>query len=618
MMKKNVRKDRNIDEIIWTPSEKMISNSNVWRLMKHHHLRTHEELMAWSISDIGRFWDAVMRDLSIEWETPYHTIYDSSAGVPWTKWFIGGKTNIVSNCIDRHVEKRANEIAILFEREDKTCRSMTYEVLHQEVSRLALALKREGIGLGDTVGIYMPMSIEMVITFYATLKIGAISLPVFSGFASEALAARLAHADTKILFTADGCERRGKQIEIKRSVDQAAAHLPLLRRVVCLNYLGNKIQWNRHRDCWYHDFIAGPPGQIHTQAVDAEAPGIILYTSGTTGPPKGTVHSHGGCVAQVGKELAYHFDVKASDRFFWLTDIGWMMGPWMLMGVHIQGGAVFLYDGAPNYSEYDRLWALVDRHKITHFGISPTAIRVLMRGDGEGVKKYSFRSLRILGSTGEPWDDESYRWFFNKIGRAKLPVINISGGTEIIGCFLAPLPISPLKTCSLQGAALGMDVDVFDAAGKPVRGKRGYLVCKQAAPSMTRGFWKDRDRYLSTYWSRWPDIWFHGDWARIDNDGYWFLEGRSDDTINIAGRRVGPSEIESIIISHADVSEAAVIGIPDRIKGAALVVFVVPGRKRCPDLQALKNEVVNKMGKAFLPKSIHVVSSLPCVVGLLQ
>ncbi|MEO2055306.1 MAG: AMP-binding protein [Nitrospira sp.] len=327
------------------------------------------------------------------------------------------------------------------------------------------------------------------------LRFGAICIPIFSGFAAGPLAKRLRHADAKILFTADGTLRRGKVIEIKHSADEAANHVPSLQRVIVLPRLGNKIAWNATRDCWYRGFIEqGSTEKRATLPVDAEAPALILYTSGTTGPPKGCVHSHGGCIAQIGKELAYHFDVKPSDRFFWLTDIGWMMGPWMLIGVHMQGGTAFLYEGA-----------------LTHLGISPTAIRVLMRAGDEPVTRHDLSSLRFLGSTGEPWDDESYLWFFEEVGKKRLPIINISGGTEIIGCFLAPLPITPLKPSTLRGPGLGMDIDVFDDAGKPVRGKTGHLVCKQAAPSMTRGFWKDRERYLSTYWSRWPNIWFHGD-----------------------------------------------------------------------------------------------------------
>ena len=600
-----------MSEIIWTPSEETIRTSNVRRLMQRHRISSYEALIAWSIADIGRFWDAVMIDLDIQWQTPYRQVFDSSGGLPWTQWFVGGKTNIVTNCIDRHLAARSDEIALLWEGEDKVARSWSYRQLHKEVSLLAGALQREGIVQGDTIGIYMPMSLEMVAVLYAAFKIGAICIPIFSGFAAGPLASRLSHAKAKILFTADGTLRRGRTVEIKRSADEAAAGIPSLRRVVVLRRMGNEIDWNSSRDCWYPDFLERGVQQVSTLPVDAETPALILYTSGTTGAPKGTVHTHGGCLAQIGKELAYHFDVKPSDRFFWLTDIGWMMGPWMIIGVHLQGGAVFLYEGAPNYPAPDRLWEMIDRHQMTHLGISPTAIRVLIRSGEEPLARHALSSLRILGSTGEPWDRESYLWFFEKIGKGKLPIINISGGTEIIGCFLAPLPITPLKPCTLRGPGLGMDVDVFDDDGKPVRGKTGHLVCKQPAPSMTRGFWQDRERYLATYWSRWPDVWFHGDWARIDEEGYWFLHGRSDDTMKIAGRRVGPAEIESALIGHPSVSEAAAIGVPDPVKGEAIVCFVVLKPDQEGNAGALKGAVMKVVGKALRPKEIHFVSELP-------
>jgi acetyl-CoA synthetase len=348
--------------------------------------------------------------------------------------------------------------------------------------------------------------------------------------------------------------------------------------------------------------------------MESEDFALILYTSGTTGQPKGAVHTHGGCLAQMGKELGYHFDLRSDDRFFWLTDIGWMMGPWMIIGVHLFGGTILIMEGAPDHPQPDRLWEIIERHRVTIFGISPTAIRMLMRAGDAWVDRHDLSSLRILGSTGEPWDVESYRWFFHKAGRGRIPIINISGGTEIVGCFLAPLPITPLKACTLRGPGLGMDVDVFDDQGSPVRGQRGHLVCKKPAPSMTRGFWKDPDRYLETYWSRWPDVWFHGDWAYIDRDGYWFLEGRSDDTIKVAGRRTGPGEIEEALIAHPAVSEAAAIGAPDPVKGEEVVGFVVLRPGYTPDetlREELKEQVVRALGKTMRPKTIRFVTDLP-------
>jgi acetyl-CoA synthetase len=601
-------------DILWRPTEAFLRSSNIRRFMDRHHIKTYEELIARSTDDIEWFWDAAMQDLGIAWYQPYNKVLDTAAGIPWARWFMGGKTNIVYNCLDRHLPARSEKTALIWEGEDGDVRDLSYGELNREVGRLAKALKDLGLRKGDTVGLYMPMCPEMVAAFYAGLKIGLIVIPIFSGFASAPLTSRLGHAGAKLLITADASVRRGKVHPVKQEADAAAAHLPDLKHLIVVKHLGNEIPWNPGRDLWYHELIAGGPEHCDTARLDSEDTALILYTSGTTGQPKGAVHTHGGCLAQMGKELGYHFDLKQEDLFFWLTDIGWMMGPWMIIGVHLFGGTVLIMEGAPDHPRPDRLWEIIERHRVTSFGISPTAIRMLMRAGDAWVERHDLSSLRILGSTGEPWDKESYLWFFRKAGGGRIPIINISGGTEIVGCFLAPLPITPLKACTLRGPGLGMDVDVFDDEGRPVRGQRGHLVCKKPAPSMTRGFWRDRDRYLETYWFRWPDVWYHGDWAYIDPDGYWFLEGRSDDTIKVAGRRTGPAEIEEALMAHPAVSEAAAIGAPDPVKGEEVVAFVVlkPGYPPDESLrEALKTQVVRILGKTVRPREIRFVADLP-------
>jgi acetyl-CoA synthetase len=601
-------------DLIWHPTEELIRSSNIWRFMKRHILKTYEELISRSTDDIEWFWDAALKDLGIAWYQPYNKVLDTTAGIPWARWFVGGKTNIVYNCLDRHLPALSNKTALIWEGEDGAIREMSYGELDREVGRLANGLKDLGLQKGDTVGLYMPMCPEMVAAFYAGLKLGLIVIPIFSGFASAPLTSRLAQAGAKVLITADASLRRGKVHSIKPEADAAAGQLPGLKHLIVVKHLGTEIPWNPGRDLWYHELIAGRSETCATEPLDSEDHALILYTSGTTGQPKGSVHTHGGCLAQMGKELGYHFDLKPDDRFFWLTDIGWMMGPWMIIGVHLFGGTILILEGAPDYPQPDRLWEIIERHRVTIFGVSPTAIRMLMRAGDAWVDRHDLSSLRILGSTGEPWDVESYGWFFRKVGGGRIPIINISGGTEIVGCFLAPLPITPLKACTLRGPGLGMDVDVFNDQGRPVRGQRGHLVCKKPAPSMTRGFWKDPDRYLETYWSRWPDVWFHGDWAYIDRDGYWFLEGRSDDTIKVAGRRTGPAEIEEALIAHPAVSEAAAIGAPDPVKGEEVVGFVVLRPGYTPDetlREELKAQVVRALGKTLRPKTIRFVTDLP-------
>jgi acetyl-CoA synthetase len=434
---------------------------------------------------------------------------------------------------------------------------------------------------------------------------------------------RLEDAGVKVLFTADGSMRRGEAFGLKDQADAAIEGLKKLKRVIVLQRLAGK-QFNsksktkcpmkKGRDFFWDELVDRQESECATVPMPSMAPALMLYTSGTTGKPKGTVHTHAGCLAQMGKELEYNFDVKDGDRFWWFSDIGWMMGPWEIIGCFTHGITLIIFEGAPNYPEPDRLWRGIEKHKATHLGISPTAIRMLMRAGDEWVDKYELASLRVLGSTGEPWDPESYMWYFNKVGKGRLPIINISGGTDIVGCFMAPLPIMPIKPCTLQSPGLGMDIDVFNEEGHSVVNEVGYLVCKKPAPSMTRGLWKNEEKYLETYWSKFPNVWNHGDWAKVDPDGDWFLYGRADDTMKIAGRRVGPGEIESALIDHDAVSEAAAIGVPDEIKGTEVVCFVVLHKKFKPD-EKLRKElvqtVVNALGKVDRPKAVLFVDDLP-------
>ena len=604
-----------MEDVVWTPSKEYLDNANIIRFMKKHHIKDYDELITRSTDDIDWFWYAVMKDLDIEWYHPYEKVYDDSKGIKWTKWFVGGKLNIVHNCLDRHVKHgKKNNIALIWENETGDTTRLTYKELFVEVNKCANGLKELGVKKGDRVGIYMPMVPEIVIGFLAVMKIGAISIPIFSGFGGHALASRLDVAGATVLLTADGSMRRGKTVEIKKEADKALDTVSSLQHVVVLKRYDMEVPWTSGRDVWWDDLIDQQSDRCESEKMDSEDYAMIIFSSGTTGKPKGTVHTHGGALAQISKELGYYFDVKEDDVFFWLTDIGWMMGPWMIIGVGTFGGSIVIFEGTPNYPNPDRLWELVDKHKISIFGISPTAVRMLMRSGDDWVKKHDLSSLRLLGSTGEPWDDESWTWFFESVGKKQLPIINISGGTEIVGCFLSPLPITPLKPCTLRGPGLGMDIDVFDDDGHPIRGEMGHLVAKKPAPSMTRGFWNEPDRYLETYWSRWPNVWYHGDWAMIDEDGFWSLHGRSDDTIKVAGRRTGPAEIEAALIEHPAVSEAATIGVPDEIKGEDLVCFVVLQAGVTPSeelRQELKDQVVKIMGKTLKPRDIKFVNELP-------
>ena len=601
-------------DIAWVPTKEYKDTANITRFMKTHNIKDYDELIQRSIQDIEWFWDAAIKDLGLSWFKPYEKILDSSKGLEWTQWFCGGRLNIAYNCIDRHArdDNEKERTAIIWEGENGNTRKISYQELYNGINKCANFLVSLGVKRGDRVGIYMPMIPETVMGFFAIMKIGAIAVPIFSGFGWQALANRLRIAGARVVLTADGTTRRGKTILIKKEIDKARSQ-SALEHVIVHRHQGLDITMGKG-DYWWHENIPSKPEEIDCESMESEDYAMIIFSSGTTGAPKGTVHTHAGSLAQISKEVAYYFDVKKNDRFFWLTDIGWMMGPWMMIGVLFLGGTIFMYDGAPDFPETDRLWDMIERHHLTILGISPTAIRLLMSYGEESVRRHDLESLRILGSTGEPWDLASWMWFFEKIGKGHLPIINISGGTEIVGCFLSPLPITSLKPCTLRGPGLGMAVDVYDDKGKSVREKMGHLVACKPAPSMTRGFWADPERYLETYWSRWPGVWYHGDWASVDQDGFWFLHGRSDDTIKVAGRRTGPAEIESVLMGHPVVTEAAVIGVPHKIKGEDLVCFVVlkPGFSSSEDLRdELMDRVIRTMGKTLRPREIKFVCDLP-------
>ncbi len=594
---------------IWEPSREWIEQTNVWQFMRKLGFTDREEFLRYSRENIEEFWARMVEQEGIEWFQPYDRVLDASRGVEWSEWFLGGKLNIAWNCLDRHVA--SGNTACIWEGEDGAVRTLTYAQLADETNRLANALAALGLTKGDRVALVMPMVPEVVAILYACCKLGLIVVPIFAGFGSSAIATRLENSGARVVFTADHAQRRGKLLALKERVDQALERPTSIEKVIVWRYKNGDIPWREDRDLWWDDLLRGHSTKYDLLSLDSEDRAFILYTSGTTGKPKGTVHTHAGCLAQMSKEIYLAFDHKPTDRFWWLSDIGWMMGPWTIIGNHNFGGTIFLYDGAPDYPGPDRLWQMIERHVITTFGISPTAIRLLMRA---GTPKQQMPSLRLLGSTGEPWDDTSYLWYFENVGHSRCPIINISGGTEFVGSFLTVLPIQPLKPCSLGGAAPGMATEVVDDAGQPVRGMKGYLVCMKPAPSMTRGVWGDPERYIETYWSRWPGWWNHGDWASVDEDGCWFVHGRADESMNVAGRKVGPAEVEEALIEHPAVSEAAVIGVPDEIKGEAIVAFVVtkPGFTPGAALeQELAKHLVDAMGPTFKPRAVRTVRELP-------
>ena len=622
-----------IDEIAYEPSQEFVESTNVWQFMQAYGIDDYDELIDRTTTEVEGveesgiewFWDEVVDYLGIEFFEDYTEVRDDSDGPQFTDWYPGGKLNIAHNVLDRHaaVDSGArNHLATIWEGEDGEVREVTYHDLQRQSNRVANALEERGIETGDTVGLYMPMVPEVVSILYGCFKVGAVAVPIFSGFGVDATATRIEDSECSVLFTGDGFYRRGDPIYLKETADEAieqaghVEHSIVYDRLGTRNSIDHSIPWTLSRDEWWDDVVPSADDEYETKSLPSDQESMLLYSSGTTGKPKGIVHTHAGVQMQCAKEIYFGFDHKPSDRFFWVSDIGWMMGPWTLIGNHTFGGTIFMYEGAPDHPEPDRYWEMIDRHKLTVFGVSPTAIRALRKHGDQWLDGHDLSSLRLLGSTGEPWDPESWRWFLEHVGDGDAPIINISGGTEICGCFLMPMPIQSLKPCTLGGPGLGMDIDIVDEDGESIvdEHERGYLVARDSCPSTTKSLWSGDERYLEEYWSRWDDLWNHGDWAQKDDDGFWFLHGRADDVLNVAGRKVGPAEVEGALIAHDAVNQAAAVGVPDETTGTAVVAFVIPDPEYEPTdaLTAELRELVGReQGKPFRPRDLYFVDDLP-------
>ena len=601
-------------EIAWRPSREYIERSRLTAFMKTHGLRDYAQLMERSTTDLDWFWRSVLDDLAIEFYEPYQAVIDTSAGMAHTRWCVGGRMNIVHNCLDKWTGTPTDDRdALRWEGEEGTTRALSYATLRREVNRCANGLHDLGVAPGERVALFMPMCPELVVAFFAVIKIGGIILPLFSGYGADAVATRMTDAGATVLITADGFWRRGQTITMKATADAAVAAAPDVRHIIVVPRLGIEVPMGA-RDHRWSDLVDGRSETCATERTGADDPLMIIYTSGTTGRPKGAVHSHCGFPIKTAQDMLHCFDVQPGETMYWVSDMGWMMGPWEVLGMTLLGGTMVLYDGALDFPGPDRLWSLVERHHVNVLGVSPTLVRSLMRHGDEPVRRHNLSSLRILGSTGEPWNPEPWRWFFDIVGGGRLPIINYSGGTEVSGGLVGGNVITPLKPAAFAGPPPGIAADVVDDRGQPVRNQVGELVVRAPWIGMTRGFWNDTERYLQTYWSRFPDIWVHGDWAAIDDDGLWYILGRSDDTIKIAGKRLGPAEVESVLVEDPDVIEAAAIGVPDPLKGQALVCFCVLGSNHegSPAIvDRLKALVAERLGKPLRPDAIEFVKDLP-------
>jgi acetyl-CoA synthetase len=610
---------RDVADAAWRPAPDARSATRLGRFLRAAGTDTLEALQARAVADPAWFWGVAVDDIGLAWQRRPTQVLDLAGGPEWSRWWSGGAFNYAAAALDPRANGDPEGTAVRWEGEDGSTRRLTNRQMRDDTYRAAGVLRRLGIGPGDRVGIFMPLLPETVVSVLAVGLLGAIYVPIFSGYAAPAVASRLDDAGARLLITVDGTLRRGGRVDLRSVAADAAAQARSVEHVLVVGRLEAepaRTGWLAGRDRWWSTEMADPELEPLSEApeTDPETPYMVIYTSGTTGRPKGAVHVHGGFPIKGAQDLAHCFDLGPGDRLMWFTDLGWMMGPWAISGALLLGAELVLYEGAPDHPGPDRLWAVAARHGVTHLGLSPTVVRALMAHGTEPVRAHDLSSLRVLGSTGEPWNPESWWWFFREVGGGRLPLVNYSGGTEVSGGIVSGNPLTPIKPCSFGGPSVGTAADVIDGSGASVRGRVGELAVRQPLPGMTRGFWQDPQRYLETYWSRVPGTWVHGDWALVDEDGYWFIQGRSDDTLKVAGKRVGPAEVESAAAAHPAVLEAAVVGIPHEVKGEVIVVFcrLRPGEADDPDLRrSISDRIVEQMGKALRPEAIHVVPELP-------
>jgi acetyl-CoA synthetase len=558
-----------LNEFVFFPTAEQIQKSNIHAFMKKYGISSFEELSEKAKNDLDWYWESVSNDIGIVWDKKYSKISDFSAGIPWAKWFIDGKTNIIKSSLDKFSKKTPNKTAYYFLSEEGDKGKITYKELEEKTNQLANALKKLGVKKGDTVAIYMPMIAEAIIAILAAGKIGAIQTVVFSGYSSESLQIRLQDCNAKILFVSDGFHRKGKNISQKENVLKAAEKTNV-ERIIVVPYKGLDNYESSDKVIFYDDISKSESIVCDTESMDSDESLFILFTSGTTGRPKGVIHTHGGFSVFAGHQAAYLIDMHSDDILFWPADIGWITGlVWNVYGLLELGATGIIYDGALDWPDHNSIWKILEKFGATIFGISPTAVRMFKKANIEPLKQNNLEKIRNIPTTGEPIDEESWWWLFDKVGNKRIPIMNLAGGTEVGGAMLSVFPGMKLKPTTVGMPCPGMSLDVVDDNGNSIQNKKGYLVVKSPWPGMTKGLLNNSKRYLETYWSRFEDIWFHGDYVMVDDDGLWFMHGRVDDVINISGHRLSTAEIEQQVISHEKISDAASISIPDKITGEA-------------------------------------------------
>ncbi|HEY5735724.1 MAG TPA: AMP-binding protein [Nitrosopumilus sp.] len=593
------------------PTDKQIQESNIYKFMKKHNVLTIDELSEKAKNDLEWYWKSVDEDIGVVWDKPYTKVMDDSRGIAWSKWFLNGKTNIYKSSVEKFNKISPEKIAYNFESEDGEKSSISYSELNSKVSKLANGLKSLGVKKGDVVAIYLPMIEEAILSILAAAKIGAIQTVIFSGYSAESLHIRLKDCNAKFLIISDGFYRKGKPVSQKKSIE-IAVNDTLVEKTILVSYKKIDQYAESERIIFYDKLVSVQNDFCETEILDSEDPLFVLYTSGTTGKPKGVIHTHGGFSVFAGHQAAYLVDMQAQDTLFWPADIGWITGlVWNVYGLLMMGASAVIYDGGLDFPSSDRVWRMLSDYNATIFGISPTAVRLFKKNNVEPAKLFSLDKIKNIPTTGEPLDEDSWWWLYEKVGNKKIPIMNLSGGTEIGGAMLSVFPGMKLKPSTVGIPVPGMNLDVVDENQNPVRGKNGFLIIRSPWPAMTRGLLNDDERYLQTYWSRFKDVWFHGDYVYVDDDNLWYMRGRTDDVINVSGHRMSTAEIEHAVISHKKISDAASIAIPDDITGEAIVVFFVSDASEKLSLSEISDYVAEKIGKLARPKLLFQLSDLP-------
>jgi acetyl-CoA synthetase len=597
---------------VFNPSKEIVEQSNVKKWMNEHGIKTYEELLE-KAQDIEWFWSEASKEV-VEWYTPYKKVLEWNE--PFSKWFVDAKYNIVHDALDKHVKThRKNKVALIFEGEPGDVQKLTYYDLYIEVNKFANALKSIGIKKGDRVGIYLPMIPELPIAMLACAKIGAIHSVVFSGFSTGGLQKRITDAEAKTIITCDGFYRRGEIVPLKEQVDEAVKGAPSVETVIVARRTREEIPWKEERDRWWHALTEGQPTECETEKLDSEHTLYILYTSGTTGEPKGVMSAHGGYAVGTALTMKWVMDIKDTDIYWCTADIGWVTGhSYIVYAPFILGATSILYEGAPDYPKSDRWWKIIEKYGVTILYTAPTAIRMHMRNGEKWAKEHDLSSLRLLGSVGETINPEAWMWYYTHIGGERCPIMDTWWQTETGSFVISPTPIIPLKPGSTAKPLPGFSAGIFDETGKPIKEGGGDLYLLTPWPAMLRGLYKAPERYKQVYWSRLPHKYLAGDKARKDEDGYYWIQGRADDILKVAGHRIGNYEIESALVSHLKVAEAVAIGKPHPIKGESIVVFVVlkEGVSQSEELRAeLREHVAKEMGKIARPDEVWFVKDVP-------